>query len=574
MAKQNEILNENAIQEIKEEVSLEEYDIQSLEEIEAFLEKELKFSAEELEELKIQREKIDNPESIGSVIKDEIFNQIAIQTGLDLTSDTAIGNQNLKEVGKEYIEKGDYKDKVEDTIRRDKKFAGKEGERIKLNNKKNKEGLEDAYTGNKLTASDKIQVDHVVSGKEITENRWRQLAGIDAKDLANKKENLVATNPLLNQSKQDKSMDDFIEHNNKKIREFEKDNEKIKNNLKLTEEEKKEKILKNNEKIRKRKELNEEKAREIDRKARKSINREIVKGVTKNVTKTAVKHTVVELGVIAIKNLVVGVINAVIRFFKNKNISMKVLISEIKFEMKKYFDIMKKELNNSKDKFLRNAISELLTGFGDEIQRLIKKVKQTISLVGEAVKYIMNKENWKKGSDILILELSKILLVGLTPLLASFSGDWIASKLEKIPVFRKKVKIPNLENVFKNKEERINQEKTLGEIIGGTIGAIFSGVAGALGLHFIQSLIINKIKEKQESKLVDKKSEIINIQTEITVVKESKLTETINTTYEKMAERRLVKKEMIESVKVIQENLKKDNEIDDELNRLKKLLEL
>lgn len=75
-----------------------------------------------------------------------------------------------------------------------------------------KEGsLVDAYTGEKIARDGKSDLDHVISAKEIHDDRGRVLAGIKGTDLANCEENLQATNPHTNRTKKADSMDEFLD---------------------------------------------------------------------------------------------------------------------------------------------------------------------------------------------------------------------------------------------------------------------------------------------------------------------------------------------------------------------------
>lgn len=75
-----------------------------------------------------------------------------------------------------------------------------------------KEGtLVDAYTDERIASNGKSDLDHVISAKEIHDDRGRVLAGIAGTDLANSEENLHATNPHTNRTKKADSMDEFLE---------------------------------------------------------------------------------------------------------------------------------------------------------------------------------------------------------------------------------------------------------------------------------------------------------------------------------------------------------------------------
>lgn len=75
-----------------------------------------------------------------------------------------------------------------------------------------KEGrLVDGYTGKKIKGNEKSDLDHIISAKEIHDDRGRVLASLCGADLANSSENLVPTNPHTNRTKKALSMEKFLE---------------------------------------------------------------------------------------------------------------------------------------------------------------------------------------------------------------------------------------------------------------------------------------------------------------------------------------------------------------------------
>ena len=78
--------------------------------------------------------------------------------------------------------------------------------------KQRKEGtLIDGYTGEKLDPKISHDLDHIVSSKEIHQDRGRVLSGLKGEDLANDPEtNLTPTNYHTNRSKGQKSMDEYL----------------------------------------------------------------------------------------------------------------------------------------------------------------------------------------------------------------------------------------------------------------------------------------------------------------------------------------------------------------------------
>lgn len=77
---------------------------------------------------------------------------------------------------------------------------------------KKEEGvLFDEYTGEKLSRNAKTDLDHIISAKEINDDRARVLSGLNGVDLANNPTNLKITNPHLNRSKGASSMDEYLD---------------------------------------------------------------------------------------------------------------------------------------------------------------------------------------------------------------------------------------------------------------------------------------------------------------------------------------------------------------------------
>ena len=64
---------------------------------------------------------------------------------------------------------------------------------------------------NTIPREKQAELDHVISAKEIHEDRGRVLAGIDGKDLANSPDNLRYTNAALNNNMKEKSAKEYIE---------------------------------------------------------------------------------------------------------------------------------------------------------------------------------------------------------------------------------------------------------------------------------------------------------------------------------------------------------------------------
>lgn len=145
--------------------------------------------------------------------------------------------------------------------------------------------LNDPYREKKMSASDKRDLDHVVSAKEIHDDPGRVLAGIDGSEIANNQSNLQSTDATINRSKGAKSIENFLSSLNENIANHERKTASLQRQLDTaprdTPEQQhiarklQEKINKNNRKIEKLKEIDQESMRKRDAEARAEYEKEI-----------------------------------------------------------------------------------------------------------------------------------------------------------------------------------------------------------------------------------------------------------------------------------------------------------
>lgn len=139
-----------------------------------------------------------------------------------------------------------------------------------LCNKKINGDLEDAYTGISFKTDDRTNLDHVISAKEIHEDPGRVLAGIDGIEIANRPSNLKMTNPSVNSSKGQHSVNDFLQRLDRDAIKRENRKNKLQSKEILSEEEHKELL-----KLERLNSIDREKIQEIDKNARKCYNYEL-----------------------------------------------------------------------------------------------------------------------------------------------------------------------------------------------------------------------------------------------------------------------------------------------------------
>lgn len=470
-------------------LELENLDVEfDFEELEGNLSKQLEESFSDLEILEKDREKISDPDSFGKVIMDEIWTQFSNQIGFDMTAETLVEKydrehpESYKEVGKEVMQDKRYKD--ENKKMRDQQQAG---------------NLKDAYTGKKLNHKDKANLDHVVTRKELYENKRRKQANLDVKDLANKKENLQATNESLNKSKKEKSNKQYLENRETReqglIRENEKKNKKV-DESNMSETEKRLQKEKNNKRLQDKLDADNKLMMDADKTARKAINKKIAIEGTKQVGVKAVKDSIKAMVVNSLFALLKEIMNGLIRFFKEKSKSFKVFLAQMKEAIKRFFKNISSFLKSGVSTFLGTIVTEIFEPIIDIFGKISGLLKQGIHSLIDVFKYLRDKNNKDKSLAIKVAQVGKILTSTLVAGGAIMLGEIFEKLLLGIPGMQ--ITIPLM--------------GTIANVVGLFLASLVSGLVGAIILNFIDKFIAEKMKEEITSQLIDKKNEILNIQ--------------------------------------------------------------
>ena len=491
MKNRNEILNSN---DISNDELIEAFDLDKLEEK---LENQLSEEFLELEFLEEEKKKIGNPDALGKVILDEIWTQFGNQIGLDMTNETLNQKYDREHQGESY-------DDIAKDIMKDSKYK----KANKAMEEKQKLGkLQDEYTGKNIHRNDKANLDHVVSRKELYENARRRQAGISTKKLANKDENLKATNESLNKSKKEKSVDTYIANRKSRERDLIKQNERA--NKKIDEsnmsdiEKRKAKEI-NNKRLQNKLDADDKKMKIHDKNARDAINKEIFKSVAKETAKKAGKDALKQMAIAALFLLLKEVMNSFIRFLKSKIMSFSNFIKELKQSIKSFFNKISNVLHVGATSVLGTIVTEI---FGP-IVRLFKKIgsliKVGISSLIDAIKYLKAKENRDKPFSIKVAQVGKIITAGLVAGGAIILGEVFEKLLLTVPGMQ--VELPLI--------------GSLANVIGMFLASLLTGLVGAIVINLIDKFIAKKQKAYAQAAIVEKGNAVIEKQHQIRIVNE------------------------------------------------------
>ena len=472
--------------------------------LEERLQEQLDFEMLEFDFLKKEQEKIGSPEALGETIKgvilEQINNQIATVAGedfikenggltLDLRDEAHIQDPEKFRNGEFALHNTEinYKDRYE---KWKKNFKLNEDKRI-LTDESGKEVLLDGYRSsfdkNRDTGTREIHKDHTIPVAEFIRDPEVAMYNISKEEIikfANSNDNLKDLSASINLSKKDKSVQEFV----KGMSENERKNpviEKLENDDKNAREKYKNEV--------------KEKYKEKDIKLAKESQR----AETFRIGGKALRTVILTL----LAELLKKVISKLVKWFKFAEKSFKTLVDGIKEAVSSFFSNIKTYLVDAGN----IAISTILTSIFGPIYRVFQKfwvvLKQGWNSLKEAFDYIRNPKNREKPFDILLLEVGKIVIAGLSVIGSLTLSEVIEKGLMSIPVLT--IEIPLI--------------GSLSNIIGIFLGASISGVIGAVAINFIQKTIEKKMKNEALSKQIDKGNEVLATQYKIHKLNEEKL---------------------------------------------------
>ena len=507
--------NENAILNVEELNDLDE-NLFYLDELEEELQEQLDFEISEFDFLKKEKEKIGSPEALGETIKgviwDQFINQVSNIAGeefikenggmpLDLSDEAHIQTTENFENGKiathNYISKENleynydrYKNKPHSEFREN--YVDKGMDKVlKRAGELNKNGTEtviDIYTGRKISTMTKLengknnpeaaQREHVIASAELYKNPSLQMANSDEELAAiiNDPENLQGyTTAKRNNRKSDNSADEMEEQD--KTKHWKKANKRAKKFKKQKEKE------------------GEERLREEGRKTQKEE--------AFRIGGKALKSAIMTLLVTLLKNI----IGKLVKWFRTAKRSFNTLVEHIKEAFTSFLDGINSHLINS----AMGVFNTVAMSIFNPISRIFKNfwtiLKQGWRSLKEAFNYIKNPENRKKPIGVLLFEIGKIIIAGVSAVGAVLLGEIIEIILSGIPFLA--IEIPLL--------------GSLANIIGIFMGASISGVIGAIAINYIQKKLEKKLKSETTIKQIEKGNEILLTQAKIQEVSEKKL---------------------------------------------------
>ena len=492
-------------------------------ELEELLEQQFEMEFSNLESLQTEFKEIGSPDKLSEVILDEIWNQFGNQIGLDMTSDTL-----LKQYNDNIDKPKEYTKVIGKSILEDKRFKDAKNN---MKDKLRSGTLKDEYTGKTLKINEKVNLDHVVPRKQIFENPWRKIADIEPSDLANKSENLAATNESLNKSKGAKSNSEYIKNRELREKELQRANEKIEKKN-ISDAEKRNLKAENEKRLNDKLAADSKKMLKAEKTAKKAINKDIAKKASVRMANKAGKDAVKAMFVAALFGMLKEIMNALVRFFKSKKRSFDAFLEEMKNALHSFFRKIKDFIKVGVDSFVGSIVGEIIGAFAQKLKKLPNLIRQLFGSIRESISYLSNPENQTHSTAIKIAHISKIITSGLVAVGAMFLGEYFEKYLLTIPNFGNPIPLLG----------------TIANILGMFLASLLTGILGAVIINRLDQFISKKLIEENQKQQADKKNELLRIQDIQIFVAEQNVAVKRNDIFSKMAKNHQKLRELLGNV--------------------------
>lgn len=564
---ENDMAKENAVLDKKEQLNEDLVESFDFDELEEKLQSQLEEELADMQFLAEEKEKIGNPDNLGNVIMDVVWeqflNQVAVTAGedfikenrglhLDLRKEAHIQTTENFAEGKiathnteiDYQQRYDdwqsnfVKDENGNVVAHQTRSGKEEATLVKGARKPFDEGRP---TGSVENHTD---MDHTVSAAEINRDPAANAHMTKEEQIAfaNSDANLNEMDSSLNRSKGDKSMTEWLDNpnaNGQKPDEIfdisAEDDAKMR-----------QKDAEAREEYEKQKKEAEQKSIEAGKKSRKEE--------AFRIGGKALRAVLMQL----LAELVREIIAKLVKWFKSAKKELNTLLDSLKEAIHSFLGKMKTHLINAGNTVFSTVVTAIIGPIFGTIKKVWMMLKQGWSSLKNAVAYIKDPANKGKPIGRLLMEVGKIVIAGMTGIGAMLLGEVIEKGLMTIPVFA--VEIPLL--------------GSLANILGIFLGAVVAGIIGAIAINIIEKQIEKSMKRENVDAQINKGNEILRTQHQLQVVNEAKLDHTKAIAAQNIHERHSAAANMMaESVENIRNNCATDENIDVAFDDIDKLFD-
>ncbi len=343
---------------------------------------------------------------------------------------------------KNYENRQEYDKEISRVYHQDENYISRNRE---ISRQKKEGTLKDAYTDKIVKRSANIDLDHVISAKEIHDDRGRVLAGLSGCELANSEENLQATDRSINRSMGKKGIKEYAEYLEDTRKERQKQITILKSKNQLTDKERKQ--LNKYEKL---EEVDIQQMKKIDSQSRKSYEAKLASAYY--TSPNFRKDVAFAAGTVGLKMGIretLGFVFTEIWFCVKDEFSkigntfnFKELLNSIGNGIKHGIENAKEKYKQLLDKFKDGALAGVLSSitttlcniFFTTAKNVVKLIRQVYPSLVEASKVLfLNPDNFRFGDRIRAV--LKIIATGASVVVGTVVGDAISkTPIATIPV--------------------------------------------------------------------------------------------------------------------------------------------
>ncbi len=547
---------ENAIYGNEEQFNNELIESFDFDELEEKLQNQLTEEFDDMQFLLKEKEKIGNPDNLGAVIMDVVWeqflNQMAITAGedfikensglhLDLRKDAHIQTTENFAEGKiaTHNTQINYQERYDDWQGN---FVKDEAGKVVMH--KTRSGKEEATlvkgarkpfdAGRPSGSVEKhTDMDHTVSAAEIIRDPGANAHMTKEEKIAfaNSDTNLNEMDSSLNRSKGDKSMTEWLDTPNA-------NGQKPDEVFDISAED--------DAKMRKK----DAEAREEYEKQKKDAEQKSIEAGKKSQKQEAFRIGGKALRAVLMQllaELVREIIAKLVKWFKSANKVLDTLLESLKEAIHSFVSKMKTHMINAGNTVFSTVATAIIGPVFGTIKKVWMMLKQGWNSLRNAVSYIKDPINKGKPVGILLMEVGKIVIAGMTGVGALLLGEVIEKSLITIPIFA--FEIPLL--------------GSLANILGIFLGAVVAGIIGAIAINIIEKQIEKSMKRDNVNAQIKKGNQIFNLQYQLKDVNETKMEYTKSTVAQNIHGRHMAASNQIRTaVENIRENCNVDESIE------------
>lgn len=536
MDKDNAIINASDVTED------ENFD---LDELEAKLQSQLEDGLSGLEFLEEEREKIGNPDNLGAIIQnvvwEQFINQVASTAGEDFIEANRGLNLDLRtEAHVQSVDDFEKQNYATHNAYVDYEARGEEyrsnfytDPSVKPNPKQNQEQRYNEQTGvwetfdhvdgewkkalkpdyrkpyeedrskdrkNKF-GSKTINKDHQVADATIARDAeaGAYMTTDEKVSAANSENNLYDLDSAANQSKSDHDGEKWVKH----TRTGEKGNGQTNGEYFGIDEDE---YIEQDKKAKDAYEESKKKKREEEI----ALGKKSQKEEAFRISGKALRAVIMKL----LAELVKEIVAKLVKWFKSAKKAISTLLDSLKEAITSFVGKLKTHLTNSAITAGTTIATAIFGPVVNTIMKAVTLLKQGWQSLKDAIAYIKNPENKGKPIGILMLEVGKIVVAGLTAAGAIVLGELIEKAL---------IAIPGAGAVFAFEIPLLG---SLANILGIFLGAVVAGIIGAIAINQIEKAIAKKKRIETTSAMIEKGNQVLQTQSMMKAVKQAKAEET------------------------------------------------